>query len=66
MRDEIGLLYQDDEFALLFPNCGQPAYSPWRLALVSVMQYEKPLRLSATLRAKISQTDKLPMRFEHE
>ena len=39
MRDELGTLYEGAEFAALFPSRGQPAYSPWRLALVCVMQY---------------------------
>ena len=39
MRDELGDLYEDAEFASLFPSCGQPAYSPWRLVLVCIMQY---------------------------
>lgn len=39
MRDELGTLYEDEEFASLFASCGQPAYSPWRLALVCIMQY---------------------------
>ncbi len=39
MRDELGTLYEDVEFASLFPSRGQPAYSPWRIALVCIMQY---------------------------
>ena len=39
MRDEIGTLYNDQDFEALFPTLGQPAFSPWRLALVCVMQY---------------------------
>jgi transposase len=43
MRDEFGSLYTDEDFAALFPSRGQPAESPWRLALVSVMQYVEHL-----------------------
>ena len=39
MRDELGTLYEDEDFACLFSSRGQPAYSPWRLALVCIMQY---------------------------
>lgn len=39
MRDEIGTLYSDWDFATLFPTDGQPAICPWRLALVCVMQF---------------------------
>jgi transposase len=37
MRDELGELYHDQEFAELFPKRGQPAESPGRLAWVTVM-----------------------------
>ena len=39
MRDELGTIYDDPAFAHLFPNNGQPAEAPWRLALVTVMQF---------------------------
>ncbi len=39
LRDELGTLYQDDLFTDLFPSRGQPAEAPWRLALVTVMQF---------------------------
>jgi transposase len=39
MRDALGSLYADADFATLFPAVGQPAESPWRLALVLVMQF---------------------------
>jgi transposase len=43
IADELGLLYRDDQFAELFPNRGQPAASPARLALTSVLQYVEGL-----------------------
>jgi transposase len=43
MRDRFGTLYEDDLFADLYPIDGQPAYAPWRLALVSVMQFAENL-----------------------
>jgi transposase len=39
MRDELGTLYEDALFAPLFPVRGRPAEAPWRLALVTVLQY---------------------------
>jgi transposase len=39
MRDELGPIFEDEEFADLSPNLGQPAESPGRLALVTVMQF---------------------------
>lgn len=41
IRDELGTFYEDTDFADLFPKRGQPAFSPWRLALVTVMQFAK-------------------------
>lgn len=43
LRDELGSIYSDDDFAALFPSHGQPAQCPWRLALVSVMQFAEDL-----------------------
>lgn len=43
MRDEIGTLFTDEEFAPLFPTRGRPAEAPWRLALVCVLQYVEGL-----------------------
>ena len=43
MRDELGVFYQDEAFAVLFPARGQPAESPWRVALVLVLQYAEGL-----------------------
>jgi len=43
MRDEFGSLYTDDRFADLYAKDGQPAVRPWRLALVTVMQFAENL-----------------------
>jgi transposase len=43
MRDEIGPIFDDLMFAQLFPARGQPAESPWRLALITVMQFVEGL-----------------------
>ena len=39
LRDELGTLFTDDDFVALYPNRGQPGIAPWRLALVTVMQF---------------------------
>ena len=39
MRDTLGTIFTDQDFAEVFPHRGQPALSPWRLALVSIMQF---------------------------
>jgi transposase len=43
MRDEIRGMYEDEAFAALFPQRGQPAEAPWRLALVRILQYAEGL-----------------------
>ena len=43
LRDALGELYQDEQFAALYPVEGQPAYEPWRLAVVTVLQYAEGL-----------------------
>lgn len=43
IADAFGSLYHDDQFATLFPDRGQPATSPARLALASVLQYVEGL-----------------------
>lgn len=43
MRDELGTIYSDDAFEDLYPKDGQPAVRPWRLALVTVMQFAENL-----------------------
>jgi transposase len=43
LRDELGELYQDEQFGSLFSSRGQPAAAPWRLAIVLVLQYVEGL-----------------------
>lgn len=43
MRDEPGVFYDDKQFTGLFSHTGQPAIAPWRLALVTVMQFAENL-----------------------
>src|SRR4051794_15609154 len=39
LRDALGTVFSDAQFAPLFPSRGQPAETPWRLALVTVLQF---------------------------
>jgi transposase len=39
LRDELAAIYEDEAFASLFSERGQPAETPWRLAVVTIMQY---------------------------
>lgn len=43
LRDELGLIFNDTDFADLFPTRGQPGLPPWRLALVTVLQFRENL-----------------------
>lgn len=42
-RDELGPIFQDEDFTALFPTCAQPGLPPWRLALVTLMQFRENL-----------------------
>lgn len=39
LRDFLGTVFDDALFAPLFPGRGQPAAAPWRLALVTILQF---------------------------
>ena len=43
IRDEPGTFYTAADFIDLFPVRGQPAFPPWRLALVTIMQFVEGL-----------------------
>jgi transposase len=43
LRDKLGTIYVDEDFIELFPELGQPALAPWRLALVTVVQFRENL-----------------------
>src|SRR3989441_11784357 len=42
-RDALGTIFQDEDFSSLFPAWGQPGLPPWRLALVTIMQFREIL-----------------------
>ena len=43
LRDELGAIFRDEDFADLFPKLGQPGLAPWRLALVTLLQFRENL-----------------------
>lgn len=43
IRDELGTLYQDQAFTSLFPHNGRSVEAPWRLALITVLQFMEEL-----------------------
>ncbi len=57
LRDALGSIYSDRDFETLFPTHGQPAQCPWRLALVSVMQFTEDLSDRQTAEAVRNRID---------
>lgn len=57
MRDELGTLYEDQQFQDLFPQVGRLAMAPWRLALVTVMQFAENLTDRQTADAVCARID---------
>ena len=43
LRDELGAIFTDEIIYDLYPQRGQPAEAPWRLALVTLMQFAENL-----------------------
>lgn len=43
LRDELGTIFEDEQFADLFPTRGQPAIAPWQLAFIMLMQFAEDL-----------------------
>ncbi len=56
LRDHLGTIFQDEDFAALFPARGYPGLPPWRLALVTIMQFREQLsdrQAAEAVRARI-------------
>lgn len=43
IRGRLGVFFTDEQFAPLFSERDQPAFSPWRLALISIVQFVENL-----------------------
>lgn len=43
LRQEFETIFQDQQFEEFYPERGQPAEAPWRLALVTLMQFMENL-----------------------
>ncbi len=68
IRDEIGILLTDADFADLFPNRGKAAYPPWRLALITIFQFIENLSDRETVesvRARIDWKYALSLELEN-
>lgn len=56
LRDQLGTVFDDAGFADLYPKRGQPTYAPWRLALVTLLQFREGLsdrQAAEAVRARI-------------
>src|SRR5215510_10228595 len=57
MRDHLGAIYNQSAFEALYPQRGKPAEAPWRLALITVMQFAEDLTDRAAANAVRSRID---------
>jgi transposase len=56
LREQVGTIFQDEDFIELFPDDGQPGLPPWRLALVTILQFRENLpdrQAAEAVRARI-------------
>jgi transposase len=56
LRAALGTIFQDEDFAILFPAWGHPGLPPWRLALVTILQFRETLadrQAAEAVRARI-------------
>src|SRR5215213_3807574 len=56
LRDRLGPVFDDAGFADLYARRGQPGYTPWRLALVTLLQFREGLsdrQAAEAVRARI-------------
>jgi transposase len=65
VADELDMLFTDEAFLALFPTHGQPAQPPWRLALVTLLQFAEGLSDRQAANAVRSRIDwKYALRLE--
>lgn len=57
LRDELGPIFDDSDFAKLFATVGQPALPPWRVVLVTVLQFRENLSDRQAVEAVRSRID---------
>jgi transposase len=68
MRDHLGMIYDDRDFAALYPHVGHPAASPHRLALAAIMQAGEHLtdvQAATAIRARIDWKYALSLPLDH-
>src|SRR6476659_7341456 len=68
LRDTLGTIFQDDDFTTLFSLVGQPGLPPWRLALVTILQFRENLadrQAAEAVRARIDWKYLLGLELDH-
>ena len=56
LRERVGTIIQDEDFVPLFAKDGAPGLPPWRLALVTILQFHENLsdrQAAEAVRARI-------------
>jgi transposase len=56
LREELGTIFSDKDFTDLFAKLGQPGLPPWRLALITILQFRENLsdrQAAEAVRARI-------------
>ena len=56
LRDQLGIIFHDDDFADLYSATGQHGLSPWRVAWVTILQFRETLsdrQAAEAVRARI-------------
>lgn len=69
LRDELGVFYNDEDFAELYPVRGQPALAPWRLTMILIMQFLENLsdrQAADAVRGRIDWKYALSLELEDE
>jgi transposase len=67
-RDALGMVFQDEDFAALFPAWGQPGLPPWRLALITILQFREQLsdrQAAEAVRARVDWKYLLGLGLDH-
>src|SRR5437764_2362744 len=56
-REALGTIFQDEDFASLYAQTGQPGFTPWRLALVTIMPFRENLADRQAAEAVLARID---------
>jgi len=69
LRERVRTSLQDEDFAALFAKDGAPGLPPWRLALVTILQFHENLsdrQAAEAVRARIDWKDVLSLELTDE